>query len=415
MVRAWHKEDGIGAPLAPRARMPQDKARLRFAPERGYNEPITAVIRFETNESPRRVRVAYFDPQVFSRTDIGGEDYPLAADFSAPIVAQYRGVNETSQALAGLFGSNVRDARYGLAEPYDPHRIPIVLIHGLYSHPLMWRDVVNDLRADPALRDKYQFLFFYYPTGWPPAYSALRLREEMAAFDKVYGRQHDMLLVGHSMGGIIARLQVTTTGRAIWDAQLGAQADEAFKNLPASHLARRALIFEANPEISREIYVCTPHRGSKLADLSIVGLITKFIKLPFNIMAAVADVPGAITDKRELSSVNRLSPKNELYTALDKLPIRVPYHSIIGDRGKGNSPNSTDGVVEYWSSHLKGAQSELIVPGPHSSQSLPITIAELKRIMKLHLRRTTRPPASEPAQLTEAARSQIELTATAGE
>src|SRR4029077_2030189 len=70
---------------------------------------------------------------------------------------------------------------------------------------------------------------------------------------------------------------------------------------------------------------------------------------------------------------------------LDTLPITVPYYSIIGDRGRGNTPNSSDGVVPYWSSHLDGAQSELIVPGPHGSYALPQTIAELKRILRLDL------------------------------
>jgi len=71
---------------------------------------------------------------------------------------------------------------------------------------------------------------------------------------------------------------------------------------------------------------------------------------------------------------------------INSAPISVPYHSIIGDRGKGDSPNSTDGVVPYWSSHLDGAKSELIVPGPHGSCELPQTIAELDRILRLHLR-----------------------------
>lgn len=394
LIRNWHKEDGVGAPLAPRCRMPEDEAHLRFVPQRGYNEPITAVLQFEGTVATHRVRVAYIDPQVISRAEIGNAQYPVAADFTAPIVERYRGVNETSLALGGLLSSNVREARYGLGEPYDPHRIPIVFIHGLNSHPLMWRDVVNDLRADPELRDKYQFLFYYYPTGWPPAYSALRLREEMAAFDKVYGRQHNMVLVGHSMGGIVARLQVISPGRAIWNAQLGRQADEAYKNLPPSHLGKRTFIFEANPEISREIYICVPHRGSKMADWSVVGLFTKFIKLPFNIMAAAADVPGFVVERRQLTSVSRLSPNNPLYPAMDRIPIQVPYHSIIGDRGKGDTPNSSDGVVQYWSSHLKGAQSELIVPGPHGSYSLPQTIAELKRILKLHAARTSQPAAT---------------------
>jgi hypothetical protein len=70
---------------------------------------------------------------------------------------------------------------------------------------------------------------------------------------------------------------------------------------------------------------------------------------------------------------------------LDTLPITAPYHSIIGDRGRGDSPNSSDGVVPYWSSHLEGARSELIVPGPHGSYALPQTVAELKRILRLEL------------------------------
>ena len=83
-----------------------------------------------------------------------------------------------------------------------------------------------------------------------------------------------------------------------------------------------------------------------------------------------------------------LSPKNPTLLVMDKVPIRVPYHSIIGDRGKGDSPNSTDGVVPYWSSHLDGAQSELIVPGPHGSCELPQTIEELRRILHLNLKTT---------------------------
>jgi pimeloyl-ACP methyl ester carboxylesterase len=321
---------------------------------------------------------------------VAGADYPLAADFTAPIVDRYRHIPEFSMALGGLLSPDTKDARLGLTEPYDPQRIPVVLVHGLNSHPLMWRDVVNELRADPDLRDKYQYWAFYYPTGWPPAYSALRLREELDAVDKAYGHQHNMILIGHSMGGIISRLQVITPGHALWNAQIGAKADELYATIPATHLSKRLAFFKANPEIGREIYICVPQRGSKLADWSIVGLFTKLIKMPVNILSAAADLPGVITERRQLSSVNRLSPNNPTYPALDKIPIQVPYHSIIGDRGRGDTPNSSDGVVEYWSSHLDGAQSELIVPGPHGSYALPATMAELKRILRLHLKRANR-------------------------
>lgn len=63
----------------------------------------------------------------------------------------------------------------------------------------------------------------------------------------------------------------------------------------------------------------------------------------------------------------------------------MPYHSIIGDRGRGDTPDSSDGVVPYWSSHLKGAQSELIVPDSHKAYKNPQAIEEMKRILELHL------------------------------
>jgi hypothetical protein len=73
--------------------------------------------------------------------------------------------------------------------------------------------------------------------------------------------------------------------------------------------------------------------------------------------------------------------------ALNKLPITpgIPYHSIIGDRGRGDTPNSSDGVVPYWSSHLSGAQSELIVNSDHGAQCNPQAIREVARILRLNL------------------------------
>lgn len=409
LCRDWCKEPGAGAPLAVQWRMPTDPPHERFNPKLGWASPITAVLNFGPevkSGSPRVARIAYLDPEDISRASVGNAEYPLAADFTAPIVERYRGVKEASLALSGLLSSDSKDARLGLLEPYDRDRIPVVFVHGLYSHPLMWRNVINELRADKELRGRYQYLAFYYPTGWPPAYSAMRLREELAAFDKTYGRQQQMVLIGHSMGGILSRLQVISPERAIWNAQLGAKADEAYKTLPADHLGRRTFLFAANPDITREIYICVPHRGAKMADWSLVTWFTKFIKMPSNILKAAADVPGTITERRQLSSINRLSPANPLYPAMDKIPIQVPYHSIIGDRGRNDSPNSSDGVVSYWSSHLTGAKSELIVPGPHGSYELPQAIAEVKRILLLHYKashgRSTAAEEPEPVREIDA-------------
>jgi hypothetical protein len=91
------------------------------------------------------------------------------------------------------------------------------------------------------------------------------------------------------------------------------------------------------------------------------------------------------SSKRLPASVWGLKPPNPALPVVNSAPISVPYHSIIGDRGKGDCPNCSDGVVAYWSSHLDGAKSELIVRGPHGSCELPQTIAELDRILRLNL------------------------------
>ena len=128
-----------------------------------------------------------------------------------------------------------------------------------------------------------------------------------------------------------------------------------------------------------------------MASGGIGRLAISLISLPLNVATALkdsvteAELTRITGSKRLPNSVFGLQPNNPTFKALNSAPITVPYHSIIGDRGKGDSPKSTDGVVPYWSSHLDKAQSELIVPGPHGSTGLPQTIAELDRILRLHV------------------------------
>jgi hypothetical protein len=383
----WHTEDGVGLPVAPKWKRPTDAKMQRFVTTRGYLEPITAVITFEPrvkNGSSREVSITGYDPTHLSRVKLGATEYPLAADFTAPIVEQTYDINEITVALGGLLHPGVMNSKLILLEPYDPQRIPILLVHGLNSHPRMWKDIINDLRADPKLRGRYQFMLFYYPTGWPIGYSSLRLREELAALEAVTGKHKKMVIVGHSMGGLLARMQVITPNRKIWDAKLGENAGPLDSKLPVNHLLKRTLIFSANPEIEREIYICTPHRGSGLADLSVTGWFIRLLKLPTTITSAFIDLPANLVDRGQLTSVAGLSPRNPLYKALDQVPIQVPHHSIIGDRGRGDTPKSSDGVVPYWSSHLHSAQSEVIVPDGHGAFKDPQAIREMRRILLLN-------------------------------
>jgi pimeloyl-ACP methyl ester carboxylesterase len=276
-------------------------------------------------------------------------------------------------------------------QPYDPDRIPVILVHGLISTARMWRNVVNEIEMDPTLRGRFQYWVFNYPTGNPVAYSALRFREELANAEKLYGFPHGFALVGHSLGGLVSRMQATTLDRAAWDREVGTPVEKLFMEAPAGGLIHRSLIFNANPKIRRIVFICTPHRGSDMAIDSIGEIGMRLIALPANLTSivtkSVSHGLAAFTGGERIpNSITSLSPKNPTLKVMDKLPIRAPHHTILGDRGKGDSPNSSDGVVPYWSSHLDSALSQKIVPGPHGSCELPETIEELKRILHLHLK-----------------------------
>lgn len=172
---------------------------------------------------------------------------------------------------------------------------------------------------------------------------------------------------------------------------MGEAAKVIFDQQPKDSLIARATTFRANPRIKRVVFICTPHRGSDMASGGLGKIAISLINLPGQLTAVMKDaLSGAelvqLTGSKRLpNSVWGLKPSNPALPVINNAPISVPYHSIIGDRGKGNSPNSTDGVVAYWSSHLDGAKSELIVPGPHGSCALPQTIDELDRILRLNL------------------------------
>src|SRR5262249_38580691 len=252
----------------------------------------------------------------------------------------------------------------------DPDRIPLIFVHGLFSTPFDWVQTINGLQADPEIRKHYQFWVFAYPTGYPILYSVLRLRQELAKVDQAYPNHKPYVVVGHSMGGMLTHDQVITLTQAQWDKGMGKTAEAVFKEEPSDSLIVRATTFRANPRIKRVVFICTPHRGSDMASGGLGRFAISLITLPAHLASTIKDsLSGAEltqltgSSKRLPNSVWGLKPTNPALPVINAERISVPYHSIIGDRGRGDSPNSSDGVVAYWSSHLDGAQSEKIVPG----------------------------------------------------
>ena len=205
-----------------------------------------------------------------------------------------------------------------------------------------------------------------------------------------------MIVVGHSMGGLLTRLQVSDSGSHMWDAFFRVPPERLQWTLNQRKNLKEHLFFEANDDIDRTLFISTPHRGSEIADWSIVRLATRLIRLPTDIASALVSLPAQNFsqlnpvllqfDAFGTRGVENLSPEHPFFDAIDAMPIRIPHHSIVGDRGKGDTPDSSDGIVHYSSSHLDSALSEVIVPYGHSCTSKPETVAEIIRILHLHLK-----------------------------
>jgi pimeloyl-ACP methyl ester carboxylesterase len=386
LIRKNNIQQGVGGALVGvRTVNPREK----FAPPRGITAAVTATLDFHGKNATLALRRPAKQPTA----SVEGKVRPLEANFSAPISYYKPPSNLALMGLVGGFEATRYPAQIGLyfLQPYDPHRIPLVFVHGLFSTPWTWVQTINGLQADPEIRKHYQFWVFAYPTGYPILYSALRLRQELARVDQTYPNHKPYVIVGHSMGGMLTHDQVITVTQAMWEKAMGENAKLMFEGESKNSLIVRATTFRANPRIQRVIFICTPHRGSKIASGGLGKFAISLINLPGQLTSVLkdsltsAELIKLIGTKRLPTSVWALRPTNPSFPVINSAPITVPYHSIIGDRGRGDSPNSTDGVVPYWSSHLDGAKSECIVPGPHGSCELPQTIAELDRILHLNL------------------------------
>lgn len=383
--------DGLGAPLVEVGAL--DKLGHVELRDNLPLRNMTALVRFDGNLA----RLELADPYQVEQVSLNGRSHRLAADYGAAIML---GISKTRVDKLGL-ARLLRPSRYNdtanlnFMQPYDPKRIPVLFVHGLDSTPATFAPMYFKLLQDPEIRKNYQFWVFSYPSGYPYPYSASLLRRELDEVKRDYPGHKNMVIVGHSMGCLISRLMVTDAGDKLWIRAFGSKPSATKKITGRSReLLMDSLVFSDRKEIDRAVFYSGPHRGSMLATNWVGRTVSRLVKTPGliadmrNIVfsAATADIAG-LTMSSAPNSIGTLSPTNPFVVEINKLPIapRVPYHSIMGDRGKGDTPKSSDGVVEYWSSHLEGAVSEKIVPSGHGSHENPEGIEEARRILRLHL------------------------------
>jgi pimeloyl-ACP methyl ester carboxylesterase/predicted GNAT family acetyltransferase len=389
-VKDHVKKDGIGAPLVAKRELTAQQASALFTPPYIYYS-VTATAQFEGS----RCVISINDPLAAESVRVDGHSYPLAADFTASYAMLLAREKPQKLGFARLLRPQeyAATARVARLEPYNPNKTVLLVIHGLMDTPATWVPMLNDLRGDKDMRRNYQFWFYSYPSGYPYPYSALILRQELDAIEKKFPLRKPMVVVAHSMGGSITHTLLTDAGTTLWLEAFGHPPAQTPMDAKSKHLLEEVLIFEHRRDIGRVVFMSTPHRGADLASNWIGRIGSMLVRTPSRLLtvdqtlrANLTADPAALKLKRLPNSVDTLAPNDRFVVAINKIPMTktIPYHSIIGDRGRGDTPNSSDGVVAYWSSHLDGAKSERIVPSGHGSPQNPQAIAEVHRILQLN-------------------------------
>ena len=189
-----------------------------------------------------------------------------------------------------------------MLHPYRRGRVPVVLIHGTASSPARWADMLNELQNDPVLREHIQFWLFTYNTSNPILLSASELREALrqtiAEIDPANQDPalRNLVLVGHSQGGLLARLMVTDSGTRFWDAAVNVPLEQLEMTPATRALLEKTMFFAPLPGVTRVVFIATPHRGSFRVTTFIRSLVRRLVTLPSTVVQGFAEAAQSNPD-----------------------------------------------------------------------------------------------------------------------
>lgn len=365
-----------------------------------------------------------YDPLVSSFATVGDRAVPLECDLTTPLASYLASPNQLafSKGQKGLLDpeklletipthSPTRERTLQglyMLQPYDPAKIPVVMTHGLGSSPITWLEMYNSLRNVPEICDNYQFWFYFYPTGQPFWISAAQLRSDLRDLRETLDPEGDApaldqtVLVGHSMGGLISRMQVAESGDRIWRRVSSVPLDDLDFDAETKANFRSWFFFEPNPSVRRVITIATPFRGSDYANGFTQWLADRAISIPKTVASAAGSLAALLeTDASQIddptlletaTSVDSLSPKSPIFAALDECPIpeTVALNNVVGVlpslEKRWFAPKKSDGVVEFWSSNRDDVESQREIPAAHTTaHAHPAAIWETKEILLRHL------------------------------
>jgi hypothetical protein len=404
---------GLGVPL-----IAERKSRDTAAPEEkfyppGMSFPVTAFLRVMPGGKPAEghyvVHLELYDPLNTAEISVDGRRVPLESDLTTPLAyaLNQKELQDLDSSTAGLLNPAQAAKLQGLymLEPYQPGKIPVLMIHGLWSSPITWMEMFNDLRGSPEIRSRYQFWFYLYPTGQPFWRSAAQMRRDLAEARRIIDpaqrrRELDqMVLVGHSMGGLVARLQTIDSGNDFWSIV----SDKPFDVIQASHETRQELadtfFFRPDRTVRRVITIGTPFGGSQFANSTTRWIGSKLIRIPQMLVRGRQQLytqnPGYFREHNLIdvdTSIDSLAPDSPILPVMAAAPAApwVRHHNIVGRTAKKSFlqrvTGEGDGVVSYESAHVENAASEVVLDADHLNiHRHPLAVLEVHRLLLAHL------------------------------
>jgi pimeloyl-ACP methyl ester carboxylesterase len=399
---------GLGVPLIAVRRSDKNAEGTErfYPPEMAF--PLTAFLTppSRLRDSPKgdeahELTLELLDP-LRTRT-VGITPMPIESDLTTPLAYMWSRSDLNRFRWTGLLRPGTAAERAGLLliRPYEPDKIPVVMVHGLASSPLAWVAMVNDLLLDPRIQERYQFMLYMYPTGIPFPIAAAGLRDTLGQArttlalkdgrpDPAYSK---MVLLGHSMGGLLSHAMAVDSDQKFWELNTYVPFPQIKGPPKVLEELQRYMFFDAQDYVSRVVFLAVPHRGSDLTRAFVGRVGSNLIGTDDHVSGLLSQLVRENPDafprrfRRVPTSIETLDPESPYLKALltMKPSPTVVFHSIIGSERPEGKENTTDGVVPYRSSHLDGVKSELIVQSNHGVQANPYAIMEVHRILLEHI------------------------------
>lgn len=330
--------------------------------------------------SSEQLDIHLYNPYRSESASILGDDYPLAANFSAGY-----GLWLAENQLDGVGYLNLitrqKEAslpKLFMLEPYDPNKRVIIMLHGLASSPATWVNLTNDIFNDEKLRNNYQVWQIFYPTNLP----ILENRYQIQKLINATYQQTDptganlasknSVIISHSMGGIIARMMLSDDNLAdnldaLDDKKLLAnssqrQVDAMLKQALTNKELRNRFELNALPQVDTAVFLSSPFQGTDYADRWFARALRRIIYLPVGLVKTVTDNLATIAIQGDLANnplgalylqngASQLSDKSSFIRLTKDINInkRITYHSIIAN----NDADITRGLAEMQPAGVK--------------------------------------------------------------